>query len=237
MKSYSQYYQDKFIDFLFSKKREGFFLDIGANDGITFSNTYIFEKYRDWKGLCIEPNVDIFEKCKKLRNCFLENCCISNEEKEVTFRKVTGADMLSGIVEYMDENSKKRIDNHINKYGGYYEDIKMKAHNINILLEKYNMHTIDFCSIDVEGGEYDIIKSIDYGKNDISAFAIEGDNQEITDFLEEKGYICIKSENDNFYVKKTHKRIPIFSLFVRLYVLEWKIWRHLPKWLQRKRTF
>ena len=111
MKSYSQYYQDFFIDFLFKKKRGGVFLDIGANDGITFSNTYHFEKFRNWTGLCIEPHPDVFEKLKSVRSCHLENCCIAGRETTVVFRKITGADMLSGIVEFMSDESKRRIDN------------------------------------------------------------------------------------------------------------------------------
>ena len=39
-KHYSQYDQDKFADIYFKRKRNGFFLDIGANDGISFSNTW-----------------------------------------------------------------------------------------------------------------------------------------------------------------------------------------------------
>ncbi|MDR2406522.1 MAG: FkbM family methyltransferase [Bacteroidales bacterium] len=65
MKRYFQYYQDFLIDFLFKKKRNGIFLDIGANDGISFSNTYRFEKFRNWTGICIEPHPEIFEKLKR----------------------------------------------------------------------------------------------------------------------------------------------------------------------------
>ena len=44
MKYYSQTRQDFIVDQLFYKKKNGFFLDLGANDGISFSNTYFFEK-------------------------------------------------------------------------------------------------------------------------------------------------------------------------------------------------
>jgi len=235
MKYYSQYCQDFLIDILFSKKRDGIFLDIGANDGISFSNTFFFEKERNWTGLCIEPHTDIFKKCVKSRNCYLENCCIAETEKMVTFRKISGADMLSGIVEYMDEKAIERIENHINTHGGSYVDVEIESCNINKLIKKYELNKIDFCSIDVEGAEYEIVKSIDFEKTTITAFAIEGNDKELTQFLEEKGYIFIPSENDVFYVKKGLKRIPLFSLLVKLYVLDWKIWRRLPKWIRRNR--
>ena len=55
MKSFSQYYQDKAIDFALNRKRNGIFLDIGAHDGGSLSNTFFFECNRNWTGLCIEP--------------------------------------------------------------------------------------------------------------------------------------------------------------------------------------
>jgi FkbM family methyltransferase len=221
MKSYSQYYQDFFIDFLFNKKRNGVFLDIGANDGITFSNTYHFEKFRNWTGLCIEPHCGVFEKLKSIRNCYMENCCVSNKEGTVTFRKLPeSANMLSGIVEFMSDEHKKRIDKLLKKVrGGGIFDIKIHSYNINTLLEKYDMVAIDYCSIDTEGAEYEIVTSIDFEKYKITVFSIEGDNDKLTNFLNKKGYKCIVSELDNFYVRKSMKGLFLFALPVKLYKL------------------
>jgi hypothetical protein len=55
-KYFSQYKQDEFLDkVLFKKKQNGFFIEIGAHDGISFSNSFFFEKNRSWEGICIEP--------------------------------------------------------------------------------------------------------------------------------------------------------------------------------------
>ena len=48
--------------------------------------------------------------------------------------------------------------------GKYYQDITLKCEEINYLLEKHNIHYIDYCSIDTEGAEYKIIKSINFDK-------------------------------------------------------------------------
>ncbi|MFC9599759.1 FkbM family methyltransferase [Peribacillus butanolivorans] len=42
-------------------------MDIGAQDGITFSNSYFFEKHKDWKGICAEPLPEVFELLRKNR--------------------------------------------------------------------------------------------------------------------------------------------------------------------------
>ena len=46
----------------------GFFVELGANDGIKESNTYYFEKNLNWKGILIEPSIENYEKCKKNRS-------------------------------------------------------------------------------------------------------------------------------------------------------------------------
>ena len=73
MKHYGQYKQDKYLDTLFKKKSNGTFVDIGAHDGVTFSNSYFFEKERNWKGICVEPIPEIFSKLDETRNCIKIN--------------------------------------------------------------------------------------------------------------------------------------------------------------------
>ena len=79
MKYYGQYQQDKYLDKLFKGKSNGTFVDIGAHDGLTFSNSYFFEKERNWKGVCLEPIPEIFAKLNETRNCIKINGCVSNK--------------------------------------------------------------------------------------------------------------------------------------------------------------
>ena len=61
--SFSQFNQDKFIfENFFPVKSDGVFVDIGAHDGITLSNTWFFENYLGWTGYCFEPNPSLFAK-------------------------------------------------------------------------------------------------------------------------------------------------------------------------------
>ena len=60
MKFYSQFEQDKFVyENFFINKNKGYFVDIGAHDGVTFSNSKFFEEL-EWDGVCIEPNPKVF---------------------------------------------------------------------------------------------------------------------------------------------------------------------------------
>ena len=61
-KYHSQVGQDKFInEKVFRGLRNGYFVEIGAFDGVTFSNSYFFEKELGWKGICIEPMKKYYE--------------------------------------------------------------------------------------------------------------------------------------------------------------------------------
>jgi hypothetical protein len=77
----SQYRQDRYIDYLLKRSSGGIFLDIGAYDGITISNSYFFEKKRNWTGICIEPVPHLAEKLKLNRKCVVENCSGIRKER------------------------------------------------------------------------------------------------------------------------------------------------------------
>jgi FkbM family methyltransferase len=216
----SQYKQDKFIDYLFSKKKNGVFLDIGAYDGITISNTCFFEKERFWKGICIEPMPRIFEKLKANRHSILENCCILDKEGSVIFREITGyPEMLSGILDFFDNDHIERINNEIALYGGTYQDIPIKCRNINNILLENDLYDIDYCSIDTEGAEYPIVTSIDFEKYNIKVFTIERSEEykRLRFFLKKKGYRYIRGENDDFFIKKDIPRFPLLIAHIKYY--------------------
>src|SRR5580700_5035187 len=77
---HGQFRQDKFInDHFFKNRKNGTFIDIGAFDGVSLSNTCFFEKELDWSGICIEPIPEIYEQLKANRNCTCIHGCIAVE--------------------------------------------------------------------------------------------------------------------------------------------------------------
>jgi hypothetical protein len=90
-KYYSQYGQDKFAhEKFFNNKKDGIFVDIGAHDGISYSNTYFFEKHLEWQGICIEPLPKVFEDLTTNRNCICINGCIADTTQQKKFLQVNG---------------------------------------------------------------------------------------------------------------------------------------------------
>jgi FkbM family methyltransferase len=202
----SQIGQDKFIDEFFDKKEGLTFLDIGAHDGVSISNTYFLEKERNWNGICVEAQPLEFQKLKSNRNCVCVNVAVSDYNGETNFICVEGyANMLSGISDDYNPSHMNRIKNEVRTYGGSINNIKVPVKTLQTILDEHNLKKIDFCSIDTEGSEFNIIKSIDFDKTEITVFIIENNYQEknVEEYLVQKGYYLYKKiEWDDVFVKK-----------------------------------
>lgn len=202
----SQLGQDRFIDEYFEKKEGLVFLDIGAHDGKTISNTFFLEKERKWTGICIEAQPSTFQELKDNRKCICVNVAISDFEGETDFTFVEGyANMLSGISNDYHETHMNRLKGEVNHYGGSISTITVPVKKLQTILNEHKISDIDFCSIDTEGSEFNIVKSIDFDKTNIKVFIIENNYKEknIQDFLETKGYVLhSKLEWDDIFIKK-----------------------------------
>ena len=69
IETYSQEEQDPKVLSHYKLKKEGYFLEIGASDGIKFSNTYVLEKKYNWGGICVEPIKEDYDKSRGAYKC------------------------------------------------------------------------------------------------------------------------------------------------------------------------
>ena len=78
--------QDRWvIQDIFNYKKNGYFIDLAATDGILDNNTYLLEKKYNWEGIAIEPNPKFFSALKKKRKCICVNQVISEKNSIVDF--------------------------------------------------------------------------------------------------------------------------------------------------------
>lgn len=202
IKYYSQDGQDKFlIESLFNNKHDGFFVEIGANDGVNFSNTKSLEDL-GWNGICIEPLPIAFNKLKNNRKCTIYNAAIGLNTGNSEFLAINGySEMLSGIISNYNKKHLDRINKEILQYGGDKQIIKVDIFKFSDLVIE---NKIDYLSIDTEGSELDVLKSIDFNKHDIYCISFEKnyDDNTATEFLINKNYKFInKIGADMFFVK------------------------------------
>ena len=173
---FSQKGQDKYLhEKFFLHKKNGFFVEVGAHDGISFSNTYFFEKNLNWSGLCIEPNPTVYQTLIKNRNCACEQVAIANSYTTLPFLQCNGymLEMYSGLMDKYDPRHIERIDNEIALFGGSKEIISVNCMPLKYLFKKYQFSHIDLLSMDIEGGEESAIKTIDFSSTTINIIVVE----------------------------------------------------------------
>jgi FkbM family methyltransferase len=208
MQSYSQFGQDTYcFNHFFKGYSGGTFLEIGADDGIDKSNTLFFENI-GWNGLCIEPSPLRFRQLRENRRCGCENLAISDREKTEKFMDIAGYGKgLSGIVAKYDPRHLKRIQKELeHPQNNGYRIIDVECMSINALLEKHRMLSIDFCSIDTEGGELEILRSIDSKRYRFDVICVENNYEStgIRDFMASVGFDRVARLN----IDEVYKRIP-----------------------------
>ena len=223
MKYYSQTRQDFIVDQLFCNKKNGFFLDLGANDGISFSNTYFFEKHRNWQGICVEPIKDVYNKLRKNRKCKVINCAIGEKTEKLTFTRVVGpSQMLSGLKKFRHPDHQKRTLKEVELNGGEVIEEIVQCISFKEMMSKFNVKVIDYLSIDIEGGEFEVLKTIDLREFIIKIITVENnyDDERINDYMVSNGFHRILSyKADEFYLNLKEKK----SLTVLKNPTLWKI--------------
>jgi FkbM family methyltransferase len=215
---YAQNKQDRYLnDTFFKDKKNGVFIEAGAYDGVTGSNTLFFEKNHGWKGLCIEPMPEHYKNCTKKRNCICILGCLANAKKHADFlqisldHKTSGVkaeyvEGLSGILENFSSIQSNRINSFVSEYNATTNVFKTPCYLLNDLLEEYGLFEIDLFSLDTEGGELEILKSIDYNRFIIDVILVENNwfDPDFRTFMESVGYEYIKRiVNDEVYKRKT----------------------------------
>ncbi len=146
----------------------------------------------------------MYSKLTENRDCICIQGAVAPEEGVKRFRKVEGiTQMLSGIEVNYDPRHVEWIESDIKKYGGSYEMIDVNCFKVNDLLEKYGLYHIDYLSLDIEGGELEILKSIDFDRFYVFAISVENNYEtaSIRKFLTSKGFKYVtKIDVDELYV-------------------------------------
>ena len=189
IKNYSQIKQDLKVLSFYNNKRDGYFVEIGANDGITLSNTYLLEKDYNWSGICVEALPDKFNDLVKNRKSININKAVFNTTGELL--KFSSDNLLSGITD--------KIDAHLNSKTK--EQISVETMTLNDILDQNNAPKfIDYISIDTEGSEFEILKSVDLNRYTFGLIHVEHNSVEprrtnMKKYLLDNGYLY-KGENN-----------------------------------------
>tara|TARA_B100001093_G_C26809117_1_gene1006814 strand:+ start:673 stop:1524 length:852 start_codon:yes stop_codon:yes gene_type:complete len=189
-----------------------FYIEVGANDGITQSNTFFLEKKYNAKGMLIEASPSLYEKCflyRSEKNIFENYALVSPNFKEEFVQLIFGN--LWTTQENVYKNSLEHAKNGVlrklplRKLLGLPKDPVYKffapAITLNKLIEKHSISYVDFLSLDVEGSELSILQGCNLEKGHIKNILIETfDYEAINRYLIDYGYSLVKKLSNHDYL-------------------------------------
>jgi FkbM family methyltransferase len=209
---YSQHGEDYLLWHFFDFKRHGTFLDIGAYDGVTISNSLSFEE-SGWDGICVEANPTYAALCRDYRKRTIHAACTSERTACVDLR-VDRSGLFGGIT--VDESLAARVYTSTALGDPGFETISVPAIRAAELVKG---DLLDFVSIDVEGSEIDVLKGLDLEATRPRVLIVEANTDRELDkhhaFLGDFGYNGARSLGCNyFYVRSASDARKLRSITV-----------------------
>ncbi len=179
---------DAKLDEIFQRKENGFFVELGAFNGMDHSNTAFFEFYRHWKGILIEPSFQCYQQCivNRPKSECVHAACVSSEYSSTVIR----GDFNNITMASVDGARLNSTESAL---------VEVPALTLESIFDAHNVSTIDFLSLDAEGYELEILKGINFTKYRPSYLLIEvyrHDYDSILSYLEQYDYemVCNFSE-------------------------------------------
>lgn len=201
-----QVMQDLWALYELDAKRGGYFVDFGATNGTTMSNSLILERNFDWTGIVAEPNPVFHENLARARNCDISHKCVHSVSGSQMEFIMAARPMFSRL-----EAASDGLDF---EEGGIDDRIAVETVSLNDLLDEHAApDVIDFMSIDTEGSELDIMSAFDFSKRHVRLFAIEHNHEERRDdilaLMTRHGYVRRLpelSKFDDWYIHESDIR-------------------------------
>jgi FkbM family methyltransferase len=167
---FSQAGQHKRIkDAFFKNCRNGFFLEIGAYDGVTGSNCLHFEKFMGWDGIAVEPSRTQFGLLQKNRTRQTINKAVGFADDTVEFIEVVeGLMQMSGVDSKEFAGTKYFVENDKTS-----RTVSYQIETVGVMEMLDGRSEVDFMSLDIEGAELQVLESIDFDALRIRVIAVE----------------------------------------------------------------
>lgn len=205
---YSQHGEDKILCNFFKNNISGIFIDVGAHDGKSLSNTLKLEQ-NGMLGICVEANQQLFEECKKNRknSIHVQCACVSDDFAfpSIKFYIQHGGSFFSST--QPDVSFINSLFSDLKMQAQNFKEFSVPAMTLTSIIKQHNVTTIDLLTIDVEGTEIDVLNGMDFTKHPPRVVVAEANvpkrKIELDDFMINNiGYHYVGSLHVNaFYIR------------------------------------
>ena len=179
---HSQAGQDRIVFNLVG--RNGFFVDLAANEPVTLSNTRTLERDYQWRGLCIDGNAELVTKLRAVRSCQVINAVVSEQPgREIAFLE-SGPN--GGVLSNSTKNRRSKPGMKVS----YHRTVTLQS----ILRRAQAPDVIDFLSLDIEGAEYDALSTFFHGPDPYTfrVITVERPKMPLRALLRNNSYIYVR---------------------------------------------
>ncbi|WP_167527580.1 FkbM family methyltransferase [Desulfosarcina alkanivorans] len=202
----AQYGEEVVLWRYFKNKKRGFLVDIGAADGVRYSNSRYLIKYYDWRGILVEPHPEFV---KRLALLYDDQPDISicpyaiAEKEEIRPFFMYGKDKHAQVSTLSENFRDRAIARHGDKY---LPPIKIQTKPIrNVLQELNSPREIDFMSVDCEGTDMQVLRSMDWENYRVKLVCVEHSMERdgLTQFMQQKGFAFFDATEGNSFFFRT----------------------------------
>lgn len=200
-----QLMQDLWALWELGEKRDGYFVEFGATNGITMSNSHLLETGYGWQGILAEPNPEYHARLGRERGCHISHKCVYSRTGETMTFLCTEKALFSRLEainpgDHNEAGGKRDVS----------QSIAVETITLNDLLDQYEApDEIDYMSVDTEGSELEILSAFDFERRRVKLMTIEHNftdlRAKLYDLMVSKGYARVFPEYtrfDDWYVHR-----------------------------------
>lgn len=215
---YSQYGEDKFLnDNFFKNKKNGRYIELGALDGTLFSNTKFFQDTLNWTGILIEPHKEKYNNLiNNRKNNYIFNELVSCENKPLKFQYINNIEAVSSIISTQ-PISHNGNNGWFKKYNS--NTVTMTPKSLTEIIKKTPYNHFHLLSLDVEGHELEVLKSLDFNTIKVDVILMEAlDGSENDNNRVKKCRELLLNNSYEFIIREKHNEIFIHKSCITNYL-------------------
>ena len=192
------------------KRSGGFYVEAGANDGVTQSNTLFFARYRDWRGLLVEPVPDLARRCALMRpESVVEQAALVAPDHDAPTVTVRYANLMSVVAgaRGSDADDRAHVERGEALQGLTTYDVDVPARTLDAVLDAHGVTRIDLLCLDLEGYEPQALRGLDLERRRPEWIMVEAWDRAAIDALLEPWYVVVGplSHHDVLYRRRARR--------------------------------
>jgi FkbM family methyltransferase len=147
----------------------GVFIEAGANDGVEQSNTYYFERMRGWTGLLVEPVPALAAVCRRNRRATVVEAALVAEDIPGATVELHVAGLMSTVAGALGDEAatRRHVETGLAVQGlARHASLRVPARTLSAVIDETKLaQPIDLLSLDIEGGEADALRGLDFRRH------------------------------------------------------------------------